>query len=80
MITSHKQIVELWPTTAEFAEETGIHPVTARVMKARGKIPSWYWTQVVEAAQKRGFTEVTADQLAATQRPHRIVNPSTAAE
>lgn len=57
-------IIARWPTTKAYADEIGVAHVTARSWKRRNSIPAPYWAGTVDAAQKRGYQEVTLRVLA----------------
>lgn len=71
---THRDIINVWPTLAAFAEDLGIPYETAKGMRARGSIDGRYWADVVTAAGNRGFAAVTLEALAevaAAKRPNR---------
>jgi predicted GIY-YIG superfamily endonuclease len=55
---SYRPILSLWSSLREFADDIGITPDHARVMKLRGSVPAKYWLAVEAAALVRGFTGV----------------------
>jgi hypothetical protein len=66
-ITMHNvaDIIARWPSDAEFVRDIGAPYQTVSAWKHRGSIPSAYWRDIVLAARRRGFSEVTADLLTA---------------
>jgi len=50
---THPEIIELWPSVNEFAEDVGTSPNLVRCWKHRKSIPAPYWTPLVTAAQDR---------------------------
>jgi hypothetical protein len=61
----HREVIELWPTRAEFARELGVAYQTARQWYARDNIPANYWPAVVSNAAARGLRQVTVELLLA---------------
>jgi hypothetical protein len=61
----HREVIELWPTRAEFARELGVAYQTARQWYARDNIPANYWPGVVSSAAARGLRQVTVELLLA---------------
>lgn len=73
MIKSFRDVIELWPSIGEFAEDIGVKYVTGQLMKHRDSIDADHWVAVVEAAKRRGFKGVTYEALArirAGEKPH----------
>jgi hypothetical protein len=56
-------IMELWPTTADFGRDIGLPYPTVASWKQRGSIPVAYWRGIIRAARRRGHAEVTGDLL-----------------
>lgn len=61
---AHAQIINLWPTIADFASDIGVGYEAAKAMRRRGSIPPGYWVRTVEAATRRGFPGVDYQRLA----------------
>ena len=61
--TTFAEVIELWPTAVDLANDIGQKEVTVRQWKRRG-IPAEYWTAIVQAAERRNFTQVTYEMLA----------------
>lgn len=64
MIKSFRNIIELWPSIGDFADDIGVKYVTAQVMKHRDSIDADHWVAVVEAAKRRGYSGITYETLA----------------
>lgn len=58
------QLIEEWPTVAEFARDVGQNVEAAKKWKQRNSIPASNWIAVVEAAGSRGIN-ISIEQLAA---------------
>lgn len=63
---SFREIIDLWPTRGEvgadvfrFRRNKRRRRPNVRVWFARDSIPTWWFDAVVEAAQHRGFPDVT---------------------
>lgn len=56
-------IISMWPTAKAFGTDVGVSGLVARQWRRRNSIPSSHWRAVVDAAQKRGFTDVTEAAL-----------------
>jgi hypothetical protein len=67
MITSFKDIVNLWPTPDAMAAELGAGVETARKWRARNSIPADWWMRVLASrkAIEAGVTAELMTQLAA---------------
>lgn len=64
MWTSFRQIVDAWPTAADFGRDIGLSDISGRSMRRRDYIDGRYWLRVVEAAEQRGIKGVTLHCLA----------------
>jgi hypothetical protein len=69
-LTTHAQIIDQWPTRAEFGRAIGVTPRNATHMAARG-IPAKRFDDVVAAVARAGFPPVTYQELAAMGPPKR---------
>ncbi|MFK8253796.1 hypothetical protein [Ancylobacter terrae] len=58
------EIFTLWPTDADLGRDIGVSYPAVAAWKRRGSIPAAYWRDIVAAARRRGFRDVTADTLA----------------
>jgi hypothetical protein len=65
VMLNFRDVIDIWDSPKQFAEDIGIPASHARVLKTRNRIPSEYWGRVVAAAQKRGHGEVTLESLVA---------------
>lgn len=65
MHNDFRSVIDRWPkpSISQFADDVGIHYVTAQVMRHRNSISPDHWPAVVDAAQRRGFREITLDLL-----------------
>ena len=54
-ITSHKQVIDLWPNQATFAREIGHEYHKINKWYIRNMIPPQYWVAVVNAAHEHDF-------------------------
>jgi hypothetical protein len=61
---THTEIINLWPTLSDFADDLGIAYGTAKAMRRRASIPVDYWRLAVAKAAERGIAGVTLDALA----------------
>ena len=53
METTHKDILELWPSYKTLADDIEADYYTVMKWKERNSIPAAYWRRVVESAHKR---------------------------
>lgn len=60
----HSDLIRLWPTLSEFADDLGVAYGTAKAIRRRGAIPDRYWLNLSERARSRGLTQVTLERLA----------------
>lgn len=60
---THAEIINCWPSLAEFASDIGVEYGTAKAMRRRDSIPPGKWVLVVEKATERGIP-VTYEMLA----------------
>ncbi|HKY71633.1 MAG TPA: hypothetical protein VJL88_06915 [Nitrospira sp.] len=61
---SHVDMINEWPSLAEFAEDIGVSYGTAKAMRRRGSVPSEYWVVMVSKAAEREIAGVTFAALA----------------
>ena len=61
---THTDMINLWPSLSDFADDLGIQYGTAKAMRRRGVIPSEYWLMATLAAEARSITGVTLEALA----------------
>lgn len=76
MFTSHKQIIDAWPSLEDFSGDAGVSCNTAKQMRKRNNIHSEYWPNIVAGAARRGIVQVTYKALAESQRPRRAESPN----
>lgn len=57
-------VIDAWPSRAEFAGDCGVPYNTAKQWHTRGSIPSSYWFRIVAAAGERGINGVNLTTLA----------------
>lgn len=72
-MNSHRDIIDLWPTRALFADEVGVDYWRACAWYRRNSIAVRCWSDVVRAAHERNHPEVTTDLLAfmkSSERAH----------
>ena len=69
---THRDIIDRWPSLSAYAEDIGAAYVTAQVMRFRGSIHPRWWDAVVEAAERRGWHDITHKALSAT-RPKKSI-------
>jgi hypothetical protein len=62
---THSELINLWPSLREFADDLGVLYGTAKAMRRRGKVPAEHWLRMVEAAKERGIDGVSLEVLAA---------------
>ena len=65
-----KQVIGLWPSIAELADELGEKPFTVEKWRTRNRVPDRAWKRLAVAAKARKLP-VTTDLLAelAERRP-----------
>ena len=61
---SFSDVIAVWETVTEFAQDMGVQYVTAHSWKQRNSLPSEHWAMVVKKAVKRGHPEITLELLA----------------
>lgn len=57
-------IIDLWPSAAALAVDLDEKDITVRKWRSRDSIPGDRWLRLVDAAERRGFRDVTLDRLA----------------
>lgn len=68
----HSDLISLWPSLSDFADDLGAAYGTAKAIRRRGAIPDRYWMRLSERAKARGLSRVTLQALAeakATRAP-----------
>ena len=61
---THAQIIDLWPSLAEFAGDISVQYGTAKAMRRRSRVPDEYCIALVRAAETRGLKGVSLEALA----------------
>jgi hypothetical protein len=56
-------IFAVWPSDADLGRDIGMPYRTVSAWKQRGSIPAPYWREIIAAARRRGYPEITADLL-----------------
>lgn len=59
---THCLVIDLWPSTAQFAREMGENANTALAWRRRG-IPPRAWSKVSELSLEKGFPSVNVELL-----------------
>jgi hypothetical protein len=70
-LKTHAQVVDLWPSARELAEDIDEKPFTTQKWRTRNRIPDRAWKRVVEAAQSRQYP-VTIELLASIAAERRV--------
>ena len=65
-----RDIISLWPTRRELADEIGAKVAAVHKWAAANRIPSDWQYKVVQAANRRGFTEVTSEAMLIAHADH----------
>lgn len=63
-LTSHVDVINLWPSVPEFARDLGVLEITAYKMRARNSINVRHWKRLQRAAARRGFGNITYAMMA----------------
>ncbi len=71
------ELIEMWPSIGAFAADVGVPYETANSWKKRNSIPAKNWPEVIAAAGRGGFPDVTFERLAKLARA-RAKNGATA--
>jgi hypothetical protein len=61
---SFRDVIDAWPTPADFAADLGVPYVTANLMRQRNSIHARHWKGVVESARTRKIKGISLDLLA----------------
>src|SRR5262245_60239346 len=65
------EIVCLWPTYDELAQDVGVAYPTVASWRRRSSIPPRWWGAIVQSAQRRRITGITFDTLRAIDDHNR---------
>lgn len=69
MQLNHSDIINFWPTLADFAADMGVKRHTARGWKRRNSIPAEYWPELIEKArERRAYVSPEVLMISAAQR------------
>lgn len=63
-VMSHAELINLWPSLSDFADDIGVPYMTAKGMRRRGSVPAGYWLAMEEAASARGIEGISVRRLA----------------
>lgn len=63
-MNTHAEILGLWPSLNDVANDVGARIVAVRKWRARNNIPAEYWLPLVQAAHRRNIRGVTLEILA----------------
>lgn len=58
-----------WGSDEALARDVNMHREAVRAWRLRSRIPAAYWSEIVEAATRRGFNDVTVAALADAHAP-----------
>lgn len=72
VIQSFTAVIDAWPrpSVPTLAEDIAAPAETVKKWHQRGRIPSFWWPKVLEAAQRRDI-DITLEQLAALDAQRR---------
>lgn len=59
-----RDIIDAWPSAAEFARDVGTSGVNARGMRRDNRLPANFWVEAIQKAEERGIEGVTLERLA----------------
>lgn len=57
-------LIDLWPSAADFSRDIGAPPDSGRAMRRRGAVNVRHWAKIVRAAEARGINGITLELLA----------------
>ena len=60
-----RDIIDLWPSRTDFANDIGVSVQSATNMRTRNSIPAKYWVMLCDRAKVRDLHGVTPALLAA---------------
>lgn len=63
-LRTFSDIIDTWPSIAEFARDAGCSYEAARQMRRRNSVDSGYWLRITRSAEARGIPGITLDRLA----------------
>lgn len=59
-----RDVITRWRSAEELADDIGETGLLVRAWKARDNIPPPHWPKIAQAAEKRGFKDITIPFLA----------------
>lgn len=77
-LSTFRDIIDLWPSRAVFADDVGVSVETVHKWAARGTVRAEYFFSILIAARRRGFA-VSAARLCRIAGEHRINEIQSAA-
>lgn len=66
---THADLINLWPSLSDFAEDIGVSYETAKAMRRRSSVPGRYWKTMVDRAAERTLDGVSLEALAEGAAP-----------
>lgn len=76
--TTHRDVIDRWPSLREFADDIGVPYGTAKQMRRRNSIPDEYRSAVVEKAKERDIEGVSFELLTLTAPPRGAASSQSA--
>jgi hypothetical protein len=73
MRRSFIDVINLWPSDADFARDIHVRPNHLQTMKARKSIPAEYWPALVSAARRRRIPGITLACLASLRTTFFVI-------
>ncbi|HAU29826.1 MAG TPA: hypothetical protein DCW68_06950 [Rhodospirillaceae bacterium] len=64
VMQTYSEIINKWPSIADFAVDVDVYVGLAAVWKHRNSIPPRYWQAIVSAASARGIEGVSIELFA----------------
>lgn len=71
-IASFREVIGLWPSLGEFAQDIGVVENTAKLMRFRDSIHSKYWVKIVDSAKTRKIKGISLVLLASIQLEKKV--------
>ncbi len=71
-LRSFSDVIRLWPTIEQFADDLSVNFWTASAWMRRDRIPSVFWMDLVEVAARRGWAIVSVQALADIAHRRRL--------
>lgn len=60
---THRTLISLWPSLADFAQDLGVSENTAKQMRTRDSVHARYWLAMIAGARERGIEGVSFESL-----------------